>query len=35
MCEVVWVVFDEIYYMCDKICGVVWEEIIIFFFDKV
>lgn len=30
--EVVWVIFDEIYYMCDWEWGVVWEESIIFFF---
>lgn len=35
MREVVWVIFDEIYYMRDLECGVVWEEIIILFFDNV
>lgn len=33
--EVVWVIFDEIYYMKDRERGVVWEESIIFFFFQI
>lgn len=30
-----WVIFDEVYYINDVECGVVWEEVFIMFFDYV
>lgn len=34
MREVVWIIFDEVYYMCDSERGVVWEESIVMVFKN-
>lgn len=32
LCDLWYVVMDEVYYLVDCFCGVVWEEVIIYFF---